>query len=315
VTIEDVEAARGRIAGSIVRTPLVRLNSDDSGAEVYLKLECLQPTGSFKVRGAGNAITQVLPEAQSKGVYTCSAGNMAQALAWHAHRAGVPCTVIVPDSAPRTKTEAIRRLGAKMIPLSWDEVWNVATTGEYAPLKESIFVHPFNDVAMMAGSGTIGLEILEDLPDVDAVVVPYGGGGLFVGIATAVKARKPSAKAYASEVATAAPLTAAMEAGGPRNIDRTPSFVDGIGAQNVLPEMWTRTRPLIDGAIVVPLEGVAAAIKLLVERNRVVAEGAAGSSVAAALTGRAGGGKVVCIVSGGNIDSSKLAKILEGGLP
>lgn len=315
ISIESIEDARGRIAGTVLRTPLVKLNFENAPCEIYLKLECLQPTGSFKVRGAGNAIGLVPPEKWSQGVYTCSAGNMAQALAWHAQRRKISCTVIVPDNAPETKLAAIQRYGAKIIKLSWDEVWKVATTHFYAMLADSTFIHPFADPNMIAGNGTIGLEILEDLPDTDAIVVPFGGGGLFTGIATAIKAKNNVIKTFASEVETSAPLNASLKAGKPVDVDRISSFVDGIGAKNVLPEMWTVAKPLIYGSIVVSLGEVVSAIKLLSERNRVIAEGAAGTSVAAALSGKAGKGKVVCVVSGGNIDSSKLITILQGGIP
>ena len=316
ISLQSIEEARKRVAGIVLRTPLIRLNYEKSPCEIYLKPECLQPTGSFKVRGAGNAIALVPPEKRAKGVYTCSAGNMAQALAWHAQRENIPCTVIVPDTAPETKLSAIQRYGAKMIKLSWDEVWGVATSHFYPPLAESTFVHPFADPNMIAGNGTIGLEILEDLPGADAVIVPFGGGGLFTGIATAIKKKQNNGiKTFASEVDTAASLSAALAAGRPVGIDRRPSFVDGIGSKNVLEEMWTLARPLLNGSIVCSLPDVAAAIKLLVERSRIVAEGAGGSSVAAALSGKAGTGKVVCVVSGGNIDSSKLISILEGKVP
>jgi len=240
---------------------------------------------------------------------------MAQALAWHALREKIPCTVVVPDSAPQTKLDAIRRYRAEIVQVPWDEVWKIATNHLYPPLKDRIFVHPFADPGMIAGNGTIGLEIMEDLPEVDAVVVPFGGGGLFTGIASAIRGRSASVRIYASEVATAAPVFASLKAGAPKEVNRIPSFVDGIGSRNVLEEMWSLVKPLIEGSIVVSLADVASAIKLLVERNRVVAEGAGASSVAAGLTGKAGNGKVVCVVSGGNIDSSNLTKILGGQIP
>ncbi len=290
------------------------MNVDDTSAEIFLKLENLQPTGSFKVRGVSNAIALAGPDVRTRGVYTCSAGNMAQALAWQARENKIPCTVIVPDNAPQTKLEAIKRFGAKIIQASFDEVWNVVVTHRYPPLDGSVFIHPFADIRMMAGNGTAGLEILEDLPDVDSVVVPFGGGGLSVGIASAIRAKRPETRVYAVEPETAAPLSASFAAGSAQEIDRIPSFVDGIGGKSVLPEMWERARVLLL-PIVVSLSEVAAAIRLLIERNRVVAEGAGAASVAAATTGKAGSGKIVCIVSGGNIDSSKLAKILAGEIP
>src|SRR5438132_1421876 len=298
-----------------VRTPLVRLNVDDAPAEIYLKLENLQPTGSFKVRGAGNSIALLTPEQRSHGVFTCSAGNMAQALAWHARRLGIPCTAIVPDTAPATKLAAIRRFGATIVQLSWDEVWEIGISRTYAPLKGWTFVHPFADATMMAGNGTIGLEILEDMPDPDAVIIPFGGGGLSAGIATAIKAKRPRTRIYACEPETAAPLAASFAKSAPTEVHRIPTFVDGIGTSTVLPEMWNIVRPLLEGSLVVTLKEIASAIRLLVERNRVVAEGAGGSAVAAALTGKAGKGRIVCVVSGGNIDTEALGKILRGEVP
>lgn len=315
LSIDDVRAAQNNIRKSVVRTPLVALNYDEAPCQIYLKLESLQPTGSFKARGAGNALFLKLGGAVAKGVYTCSAGNMAQALAWHAKRENIECTVIVPDTAPETKLAAIRRYGAKIIQVPWEQVWDVAINHVYEPLSEKIFIHPFADAGMIAGNGTIGLEILEDLPDVDSIVVPFGGGGLFSGIATAAKSLKPSVKTFAAEADTAASLLAALKANKPVKIERTSSFVDGIGSSMVINEIWKLARPLLDGSIAVPLESISSSIKLLVERNRVVAEGAGGASLAAALTGKAGSGKVVCIVSGGNIDTAKLVKILQGGTP
>ena len=314
IPLKLIEEARERIKGTVLRTPLVRLNVEDAPADIFLKLENLQPTGSFKVRGASNAIALAGPDARKRGVYTCSAGNMAQALAWQALQNKIPCTVIVPDNAPETKLEAIRRFGAKIIQVSFDEVWKVVVTPRYPSLDSSVFIHPFADVRMMAGNGTAGLEILEDLPDVQSVVIPFGGGGLSVGIASAIRAKSPQTRVYAVEPETAAPLSASFAAGSAQEINRTPSFVDGIGGKSVLPEMWERARNLLL-PLVVSLSEIATVIKLLIERNRVVAEGAGAASVAAATTGKAGPGKIVCVVSGGNIDSSKLVKILAGGIP
>ena len=323
IALEDIRAARGRIEGTAVRTPLVRLYVDDAGeagptrcggAEIYLKLENLQPIGSFKIRGASNAIALADPAALAKGVYTASAGNMAQGVAFCARRLGLACSAVVPDNAPSTKLAAIERLGAQIIKVSFEEWWNVLLEHQYPGMEEK-FIHPVSDPHVIAGHGTIGLEILEDLPDVDAVIVPYGGGGLSSGIASAVKALRPATKVYACEVETAAPLAASLAAGSPQTIEHTPSFVDGIGGKSLLPEMWPLVRELLDGSLVVSLGDVVSALRLLVERNRVVAEGAGAASVAAALSGEAGGGKVVCVISGGNIDTSKLIKILAGEIP
>jgi threonine dehydratase len=315
VTLDDIVAARSRIAGTVLRTPLVRL-SVDAPREIWLKLECLQPIGSFKLRGATNAMRRLAeesPERLASGVYTASAGNMAQGLAWAARSHGAHCSVVVPDGAPETKLEAVRRLGAEIVSLPYTEWWDVLATHRYAPLEPARFIHPVSDVGVMAGNGTIGLEIMEDLPDVDAVLVPYGGGGLSSGIAAAIRSSRADIPVYACEVETAAPLRAAFAAGHPVESPRTPTFVDGIGAPTVLAEMWPAAKRLLAGPLVVTLAEVEAAIRLLVERAAVVAEGAGAASVAAGLKGLGAHRRVVCVVSGGNIDRSVLSRILEGG--
>jgi len=312
IPLAEIEAARGRLVSTVVRTPLIRLEVEDAPAEIYLKLENLQPIGSFKLRGAANALSLAKPDELERGVWTASAGNMAQGVAWWARKHGVHCTVVLPDTAPQTKIAAIRRLGADMIPVSFDEWHETFRTHEHEGL-DGLFVHAFSDDAVMAGNGTIALEILEDLPDADAIVAPFGGGGLSCGIASAVRALQPGCKVYAAEVATAAPLAPSLEAGRPVAVDYEPSFVDGIGSPEVFPEMFELAQELLDGSLVASLADVAAAVRLLAERARVVAEGAAATPVALALNGSAGIGKVVCIVSGGNIDASKLAEILTAG--
>jgi threonine dehydratase len=314
LTIDDVQEARTRLAGILPRTPLIRL--EDSGtSELYLKLENLPPVRSFKVRGAANAIAMIDAGALQAGVYTSSAGNMAQGLAWSARRLGVRCTAIVPDGAPRVKLEAIERLGAETISLPYDEWWNVMATHRYAPLEPAHFIHPSSDVDVMAGNGTIGLEILEDLPEVNSVLVPFGGGGLSCGIATAVRSLRPEVRVYGCEVDTAAPLAAALTAGGPVPCPRTATFVDGIGGPSMLPEMWPPASRLLAGSLVVSLPEVAAAIRYLVQHAAIVAEGAGGAPVAAALKGLAGPGRYVAVVSGGNIDPEVLTTILSGLVP
>jgi threonine dehydratase len=283
--------------------------------DLYLKLECLQPVRSFKLRGASNAVAQLSPDQLAAGVYTASAGNMAQGAAWAARRHGARCTVVVPDGAPQTKLDGIRRLGADTISLPYDEWWNILATHRYAPLEPAHFIHPVSDLAVMAGNGTIGLEILEDLPDVDTVLVPFGGGGLSCGIAAAMRGTRPEIRVFGCEVETASPLAAALAAGRVVACPRTPTFVDGIGAPIMLAEMWAPASRLLAGSLVVTLAEVAAAIRMLAERAAVVGEGAAGASVAAGLKGLGGKGKVVCVVSGGNIDASVLATILGGGVP
>ena len=313
IPLADIRAARERIAGAAIRTPLVRLNAD-APAEIHLKLECLQPIGSFKIRGASNRMALASKAELARGVWTASAGNMAQGVAWNAKRLGIPCTVVVPEGAPATKIAAVERLGGKVVPISHDEWFDTFRTHKREGI-EGTFVHAFSDDAVMAGNGTIGLEILEDLPDVDAVVVPFGGGGLSCGIASALRALRPKTKIFAAEAATAAPLVASLAKGEATEIAHTRTFVDGIGGPRVFPEMFALAKELLDGSLVSTLEEIAAAIRLLVERNHVVAEGAGAAGVAAALAGKAGKGRVVCIVSGGNIDSATLATILLGGTP
>jgi threonine dehydratase len=250
------------------------------------------------------------PDALKRGVLTASAGNMAQGVAWCARELGIPCTVIAPEAAPETKIKAIERLGGRVIKVPFDAWWKAFEERAY-PGVEGAFIHAFDDPNVMAGNGTIALEILEDLPDVDAVLIPWGGGGLTCGIARAMRARRPACKIFAVEVATSAPLAASLAAGSPQVIQHQATFVDGIGSKSVFPQMFERARTLIDGSLVALLEDVAAAVRLLAERNRVIAEGAGACPVACALSGKAGAGKVVCIVSGGNIDLSKLCAIVS----
>lgn len=314
ISLDAIYAARARVYQAAYRTPLIRLNLDDAPAEIYLKLENLQPMGSFKIRGASNAMALAPHDQLAGGVYTASTGNMAQGVAWNAKRLGLPCTVVVPDTAPQTKLDSVRRLGAQIVKVTFDAWWQVLMTHHYAGL-DAFFIHPVSDPNVIAGHGTIGLEILEDLPDVDAVVIPYGGGGLSSGIASAIRALKPETKLYAAEVDTAAPLAPSLAANKPLTVNYTPTFIGGIGGKSVLEEMWPLVSTLLDGALVNTLEEIVAAIRLLVERHRVVAEGAGGAPLAAALAGRAGSGKVVCVVSGGNLDAKDLIRILQGEIP
>ena len=308
-TLTEVREARQAIAKAAIRTPLVRLNTSDAPAEIYLKLENLQPIGSFKIRGASNAIAHMSAAELERGVVTASAGNMAQGVAWRAHELGIPCTVIAPETAPETKIRAIERLGGRVLKVSFDQWWRAFEERAY-PGVEGTFIHAFDDLNVMAGNGTIGFEILEDLPEVDTVVIPWGGGGLTCGIASVLKELKPKCKIFAAEVATAAPLAASWKAGLPQVIDPQRSFVDGVGGKSVFPAMFERAQRLIDGSLVAQVHEVASALHFIAERNHVIAEGAGATPVACALAGRAGPGKVVCVVSGGNIDLAKLAEIL-----
>jgi threonine dehydratase len=307
-TLAEIEAARERIAGTAIRTPLVRLYVDGP-AEIYLKLENLQPVHSFKIRGAMNAIMLAPPDQRMRGLVTASAGNMAQGVAWTARALGLPATIVVPDSAPDAKLAAITRLGGRILKVPYDEWWTIIVTGQVEGL-DGLFVHPVQDPGVIAGNGTIGLEIIDDLPDLDAVVIPYGGGGLTCGVATAIKALRPATKIITAEPEGGAALAAAVKAGHPADVDFRASFVDGAGSRRVLDSMWPLVAPLVDSALEIPIDEVAAAVRLLAERGRVIAEGAGALAVAAAVAGRAGAGKVVCLVSGGNINLAKLAEIL-----
>lgn len=313
-SLADIISARSMIANSAIRTPLVRLNFKEAPAEIYLKLENLQPIGSFKIRGAANAMGHITPEILSRGVLTASAGNMAQGVAWCARELGIPCTVIAPETAPVTKITAIERLGGRVIKVPFAEWWRTFEERSF-PGVDATFIHAFDDLNVMAGNGTIALEIIEDLPDVDAVLIPWGGGGLTCGIATALRALNSKCTIHAVEVATAAPLVVSLRSGSPQTVEYQPSFVDGIGAKVVFPQMLERAQELIDGSLVAELDEVKSALRLMAERNRIIAEGAGACSVACALAGKAGAGKVVCIVSGGNIDFSTLCEILNGQWP
>ena len=313
IPLEQIRGAQERLRGKVVRTPLLRLASD-TPATIYLKPENLQPIGSFKLRGALNAISQLDPARLEAGVVTASAGNMGQGVAWAARELGIPATVVVPEGAVETKLAAIERLGGRVVKVPYERWWQAIEESSFAE-ADGVFIHPVQNEQVMAGNGTIGLEILEDLPQADVVLIPFGGGGLSVGIASAVKALRPEARVYAVEPETGAPLTASLAAGEPRKVDYQPSFVDGSGSPALLPKMWELARGVLDGAVAVPIDETAAAVRLLAERARVVAEGAGALSLAAVLAGHGGAGSVVCVISGGNIDSSKLTTILAGGTP
>jgi threonine dehydratase len=313
ISLDEIRRAQSRIEDVVMRTPLVRLEVD-APCEIWLKLECLQPIGSFKLRGALSAVRAAAPSELADGVVTASAGNMAQGVAWAAREAGVRARIVAPDAAPRAKLDAVERLGGEIISVSHETWWQTMVDRRYEGV-DGLFVHPVEDDAVMAGNGTIGLELVDDLPDLDAVVVPWGGGGLTTGIASAVKALRPGVRVVTAEPETAAPLAASLAAGEPAAIEFHPSFVDGAGGRALLPTMWDHARELVDTASTVPLDEVALAMGLLASRARIVAEGAGALALAAALRGDAGEGKVVCIVSGGNIDASVLARVLAGETP
>jgi threonine dehydratase len=317
IPLRDIEAAAASVYDLVVRTPLIRLDLADHdppapAAEIFLKLETLQPIGSFKIRGAHNAVRQLPPEDLHNGVWTVSAGNAALGVALAARQAGAPCSVMVMDTAPDMKIDAIARLGATIVRATYDECWKTVEA-HGSPRMKGRFVHPFDDDRFIAGNGTAGLEILDDMPDVDVIVGAIGGGGLLAGVASAVRAVRPSVEIFAAEPATAAPLDASFRRGAPSRFDGwTASFVDGAGGRSVLPTMWPLLRQLVTGSVVVPLSEVAAAMKLVAERCHVIAEGAAACAVAAALSLRRTRpqGKIVAIVSGGNIDLSTFASLV-----
>lgn len=312
ISLNEIREAQERLRNTVLHTPLVRLNIDESPAEIYLKLENLQPIGSFKLRGAGNVMQLLTKEQLQGGVWTASAGNWAQGVAWWARHMGVECTIVVPENAAETKIAAIERLGARVVFVSHFDFWQIYRSRNMEGMK-GLCIDDWCNPAVRAGNGTIGLEILEDLPDTESVVIPYGGGGLFCGITPGLRALKPDIKLYACEVETAAPLTASLTAKRPIEIDY--DYESSIGIPFILPGMYELASQLLDGSLVVSLEEVASAIRILAERNCIIAEIAGARSVAAALTGKAGSGKVVCIVSGGNIDKSNLVKIFQGDLP
>jgi threonine dehydratase len=306
IAIEDIEAARKRIAGTVLRTPLVRF---DEG--IYLKLENLQPTNAYKIRGASNAVAKLSDEERAKGVWTISAGNAGQGVAYAARQFGVQSTVVAIETAPQTKLDRMRALGAEIVPVSYDRAWVAAETHEF-PGLDATFIHPFDNHDFIAGHGTMGLEILEDCPDVRTVICAIGGGGLITGVGSAIKAKKPDVKVLGAEPETAAPYALSLREGGPRKFaDWEASFVDGAGGKSVTERMWQRMRPVTDGAITVTLDQTSDAMRRIAEKSRTIAEGAGALSLAAALNGEALEGPIVCVVSGGNIDLAKFAELIS----
>jgi len=314
IPFEEIRRARAVLEGTAIRTPLVRLDVD-SATEIWLKLEVLQPVRSFKIRGAGNAILQASDAELANGVLTASAGNMAQGVAYAARLRGVAATIVVPEHAPQTKINSIERYGGRVIKVPYEEWWQVLVTGRYEGV-DGLFIHPVDNDRVMAGNGTIGLELLEQLDDFDTVAVPYGGGGLLTGVASAVKQARPDVRFFSVEPETGAPAAATLAAGTPTAVEYSPSFVDGSGSRELIPRVWEQASPLLDGAIAMPLPAVAEAVRLIAERTRVIAEGAGALAAAAALGGHLDGAKkAVCIVSGGNIDPAILSRILIGEQP
>jgi threonine dehydratase len=310
IRLDEIREARARIAGAAIRTPIFRLELGPDAPDVRLKLENLQPTNSYKLRGALNAVAALPESARRRGVWTISAGNAGQGVAYAARRAGVPCTVVVIETAPASKIERMKALGATLVPVSYAAAWKALDERAF-PGVEGTFVHPFDDHDFIAGHATLGLEILEDVPDVSAVIAAVGGGGLVTGVASAIKASRPEVKVWGAEPETAAPLARSFERQSAQTFaEWQPSFVDGAGGMSVFPRMWERMRTLVDGAIVVSLEETRQALRILADQARVIAEGAGALSLAAALTGRAGRGPIVAVVSGGNIDLRKLFDLI-----
>jgi threonine dehydratase len=313
IELAEIREARARIAPTIVRTPLVRLDLGPGYPDIRLKLENLQPINAYKLRGAANAVALLPDSERRKGVWTISAGNAGQGVAYAARQAGVPCTVVAIETAPASKLERMRALGARLVPVPYDVAWKALEERQY-PGVEGTFVHPFDDHNFIAGHGTMGLEILEDAPDVAVVIAAIGGGGLITGVGSAIKALKPNVTVWGAEPETAAPAARSFAMGSPQVFpDWRASFVDGAGGQSLFPRMWERMRPVVDGCIVVSLEETRQAMRMMAEKARVIAEGAGALSLAAALTGKAGPGPIVAIVSGGNVDLAKFCELVGAG--
>lgn len=310
ILLSDIERARENVAGTVLRTPLVRIELGSAAPEIYLKLENLQPTNAYKIRGATNAVAQLSEEEKARGVWTISAGNAGQGVAYAARAAGIACSVVAIETAPKTKLDRMRALGATIVPVSYEEAWRAAEAHSFEGL-DGTFIHPFDNHDFIAGHGTMGLEIVEQLPEVRTVIAAIGGGGLITGVGSAIKALRPDARIFGAEPETAAPYAYSLKEGQPSKFPEwTASFVDGAGGQSVTERMWQRMQPIVDGAITVTLDETRAAMRLIAEKTRTISEGAGALSLAAALTGKAGDGPIVCIVSGGNIDLAKFSELV-----
>jgi threonine dehydratase len=311
IELAEIREARKRIAGTTVRTPLVKLELGAGFPDVRLKLENLQPINAYKLRGAANAVAMLSEDERKRGVWTISAGNAGQGVAYAARKAGVPSTVVAIATAPAAKIERMRALGAKLITVPYEVAWRALDDRAY-PGVEGTFIHPFDDDNFIAGHATMGLEILEDEPATAAVIAGIGGGGLIAGVASAIKALKPEIKVWGAEPETAAPAALSFEKGSPQAFTKwEASFVDGAGGQSMFPRMWERMKPIVDGYIVVSLDETKRAMRMMAEKARVIAEGAGALPLAAALTGKAGQGPIVAIVSGGNIDLKKFCELIH----
>src|SRR5205809_4612793 len=310
IRFSEIQEARKRIAQTIVRTPLIRLDLGPDFPDIRLKLENLQPINAYKLRGAANSVGLLSEEERKRGVWTISAGNAGQGVAYAARVAGVPCAVVVVETAPKSKLERMKALGAKLIPVPYEVAWQALEERSF-PGADGTFIHPFDDDNFIAGHGTMGIEILEDVPDTAAVIASIGGGGLITGIGSAIKTLRPNAKVFGVEPETAAPAALSFEKGSPQVFTNwKASFVDGAGGESMFPRMWERMKPVVDGYFVVTLEETKRAMRLIAEKARIISEGAGALSLAAALTGKAGKGPVVCVVSGGNIDLAKFSELI-----
>jgi threonine dehydratase len=310
IASEDIDQARTRIAGTVLRTPLVKLDLGSGALDIYLKLENLQPTNAYKIRGAANAVARLSEAERARGVWTISAGNAGQGVAYAARQFGIPCSVVAIETAPQTKLDRMRALGANIVPVSYDDAWKAAETHAFEGVAGT-FIHPFDNHDFIAGHATMGLEILEDLPEVRTVIAAIGGGGLITGVGSAIKAHKPDVSILGAEPETAAPYALSLREGGPRKFaDWRASYVDGAGGKSVTNRMWQRMRPVTDGTITVTLDQTRDAMRLIAEKSRTISEGAGALALAAALTGKGGVGPIVCIVSGGNIDLAKFSELI-----
>ncbi|WP_294121898.1 pyridoxal-phosphate dependent enzyme [Sphingomonas sp.] len=310
IELSDIEVARGNVADTVLRTPLVRLELGPDMPELWLKLENLQPTNAYKIRGASNAVAKLSDEERARGVWTISAGNAGQGVAYAARKAGISCSVVAIETAPQTKLDRMRALGATIVPVSYEQAWKAAEAHAFEGL-DGTFIHPFDSHNFIAGHGTMGLEIVEQLPTVRTLITAIGGGGLITGVGSAVKALRPDTKVIGAEPETASPYAYSLAQGGPSKFDAwQASFVDGAGGQSVTARMWERMQPIVDGAITVTLDQTREAMRLIAEKTRTIAEGAGGLALAAALTGQAGEGPIVCVVSGGNIDLAKFSELI-----
>ncbi len=311
ISLAEIQQARQRIAGTIVRTPLVRLELGPGGPDIRLKLENLQPINAYKLRGAANAVAMLSESERTQGVWTISAGNAGQGVAYAARKAGVPCSVVVIETAPAAKIERMKALGARLVPVPYTVAWQALEDRAY-PGVEGTFIHPFDDRNFIAGHATMGLEILEDAPDTTAVIAAIGGGGLITGVGSAVKALRPEIRVWGAEPETAAPMARSLAAGSPQSFPEwKATFVDGAGGQSVFPRMWERMKPVVDGVVVVTLDETKRAMRTMAEKARVISEGAGALSLAAALTGKAGRGPIVAVVSGGNVDLQKFSELVS----